>query len=109
MNTEIEHSSNMTDRECKFLNDISAKLTSKINDLIQNKIARNLRLFNEDISQKLDKLLTYTNQSLSQLCDYRLQERDHLYKTISEIKENIRTVHEGDSKVMEEQRKFKKV
>lgn len=99
----------MTDRECKFLNDISSKVTSEISDLIQNEIARNLRLLNEDVSQKLDKLLTYTNDSINQLCDYRLQERENLYKSISEIKENIQTVREGDVKIMGEQQKFKKV
>ncbi|XP_014468318.1 PREDICTED: bipolar kinesin KRP-130-like isoform X2 [Dinoponera quadriceps] len=108
LDTEIEHSSNMTDRECKFLNDISSKLTSKISDLIQNKIAMNLRLLNEDVSQKLDKLLTYTNESISQLCNYRLQECESLCKSITEIKENIQIVHEGDSKIMKEQQTFKK-
>lgn len=99
----------MADRECKFLNDISSKLASKINDLIQNEIAKNLQLLNEDVSQKLDKLLTYMNESISQLCNYRLQERENLYKSISEIKENIQAVREGDAKMMGEQQKFKKV
>lgn len=99
----------MTDHECKFLNDISSKLALKISDLIQNEIAKNLQLLNEDVSQKLDKLLTYTNESINQLCNYRLQERENLYKGISEIKENIRTVCKGDAKIMGEQQKFKKV
>ncbi|XP_032682727.1 kinesin-like protein Klp61F [Odontomachus brunneus] len=108
LKTEIEHTSNMTDHECKFLNDISSKLTSKISDLIQNEIAKNLRLLSENLFQKLDKLLTYTNESINQVCDHRLQERENLYKNISEIKENIQKVCEGDAKIMGKQHQFKK-
>lgn len=105
-------SSNMTQHECQFLNDMSLKLTSKINDLIEvnnMEIVKNLHRLNEDVSQKFDKLLVYTNESIRQLCNYRLQERDNLYKNIEEIKLNIQAIREGDGKIMEEQERFKKV
>ncbi|XP_067210795.1 kinesin-like protein Klp61F [Linepithema humile] len=109
--TEMEHSTDLTKRECKFLNDMSVQITSKIHDLVHvniSEIVKNLRCLNEDVSQKFDKISTYTNQSIRQLRDHRIQERDNLYKTITEIKQNVQAVCEGDSKVMKEQEQFKK-
>lgn len=108
----MEHSTDLTKRECKFLNDISVKMTEKIHDLIQVntlEIVKNLRCLNENVSQNFDKILKYTNQSIRQLCDYRLQERDNLHKNITEIKQNVQTVCENDNKIMKEQNNFKKV
>jgi len=104
--------SDMPQRESEFLNDMSLKMTSKINDLIEAnnlEIIKNLNCLNDDVSQKFDKLLAYTNESIRELCDYRLQERDNLYKSIDEIKRNTQVIREGDSKIMEEQERFKKV
>lgn len=109
MDTEIEHSSKMTECECKFLNDVSLKLKSKIHDLVQNEIAKNLRLLKDDVSQKLDKLSAYTNESVNQLCNYRLQERDNLDKIVAEIRESVQAVRKGDDEIMEKQERFKKV
>lgn len=102
----------MIQREQEFLNDTSLKLTSKMNDLIQInslQIANNLRHLNDDVSQKFDKLLAYTNESIRQLCDHKIQECDNLRKNIDDIKQNVQIIHESDGKIMEEQEKFKKV
>lgn len=72
-------------------------------------MANNLRLLNDDVSQKFDKLLSYTNESIRQICNHKIQERDNLYKDINEIRQNIQVIHESDDKIMEEQEKFKKV
>lgn len=108
----MEYSSDMTQGERDFLNDMSQELTSKINNLIKvnnMEIVKNLHRLNDDVSQKFDQLLEYTNESIRQLCDYRVQERNNLYKNINEIKQNIQAVREGDGKIMEEQERFKKV
>ncbi|XP_011640867.1 kinesin-like protein Klp61F [Pogonomyrmex barbatus] len=92
LDAEIERSSDTTQNEHTFLNDLSLKLASKINNLIEvnnTEIVKNLQHLNNNISQKFDQLLTYTNESIKQLCDYRLQERDNLYKNIDDIKQNI--------------------
>lgn len=102
----------MIQREQEFLNDTSLKLTSKMNDLIQInslQIANNLRHLNDDVSQKFDKLLVYTNESIRQLCNHKIQECDNLRKNIDDIKQNVQIIHESDGKIMEEQEKFKKV
>ncbi|XP_024887827.1 kinesin-like protein Klp61F [Temnothorax curvispinosus] len=111
LDTEMAYSSDMTQNERKFLNDVSLKLTSKINDFIEvnnMEIVENLHRLNDAVSQKFDKVLAYTNESIKQLCNYRLQERDNLYKNIDEIKQNIQAIREGDGKIMEEQERFKK-
>lgn len=108
----MKYSSDMTQSEQEFLNNTSLKLTSKINDLIQInslQIANNLRHLNDDVSQKFDKLLAYTNESIGQLCNHKIHERDNLRKNIDEIKQNIQAIQEGDGKIMEEQESFKKV
>ncbi|KAL0132744.1 hypothetical protein PUN28_000465 [Cardiocondyla obscurior] len=110
LDTEIVYSTDITQRERKFITDISLKLTTTINDLIQvnnKEIANKLRHLNDDVSEKVDKLLTYTNESIKELCNHRLQERNNLYKTIDEIKQSIKTIREGDDKIMEEQDRFK--
>ncbi|KAM0732655.1 Kinesin-like protein Klp61F [Formica fusca] len=110
--TERKCSSDMIQREQEFLNDTSLKLTSKMNDLIQInslQIANNLRHLNDDVSQKFDKLLSYTNESIRQLCDHKIQECDNLRKNIDDIKQNVQIIHESDGKIMEEQEKFKKL
>lgn len=109
MDTELEHSSDVVKRECKFLEGISVKLTEKITDLVRNEIAQNLQLLNDNVSQKLDKLSAYMNESINQFCEYRLQECDGLHKSIAEIKKNIQAVRKGDYEIMEEQERFKKV
>ncbi|XP_025994445.1 kinesin-like protein Klp61F [Solenopsis invicta] len=112
LNTEMAHSSDMTQCEQKFLNDISSKLTSKMTDLIEinnMEIVKNLHHLNDNVSQRFNKLLEYNNESIRQLCNYRLQERDNLYKNIEEIKQNIQSIREGDGKIMEEQERFKKL
>jgi len=104
--------SDMPQHESEFLNNMSLKMTSKINNLIEAnnmEIIKNLHCLNDDVSQKFDKLLAYTNESIRQLCDYRLQERDNLYKNIDEIRRNTQAIREGDNKIMEEQERFKKV
>ncbi|CAL1688462.1 unnamed protein product [Lasius platythorax] len=111
LNTEMKYSSDMTQSEQEFLNNTSLKLTSKINDLIQInslQIANNLRHLNDDVSQKFDKLLAYTNESIGQLCNHKIHERDNLRKNIDEIRQNIQAIQEGDGKIMEEQESFKK-
>lgn len=72
-------------------------------------MANNLRLLNDDVSQKFDKLLSYTNESIRQISNHKIQERDNLYKNINEIRQNIQVIHESDDKIIEEQEKFKKV
>lgn len=72
-------------------------------------MANNLRLLNDDVSQKFDKLLSYTNESIRQICNHKIQERDNLYKNINEIRQNIQVIHESDDKIIEEQERFKKV
>ncbi|EFN72909.1 Bipolar kinesin KRP-130 [Camponotus floridanus] len=104
-------SSDLIQCEQEFLNDTSLKLTSKVNDFIQinsSQMANNLRLLNDDVSQKFDKLLSYTNESIRQICNHKIQERDNLYKDINEIRQNIQIIHESDDKIIEEQEKFKK-
>ncbi|XP_011875428.1 PREDICTED: bipolar kinesin KRP-130 [Vollenhovia emeryi] len=111
LDTETAYSSDMTQRERNFLNDVSLKLTSKINNLIEinnMEIVKNLHRLNDDVSHKFDKLLSHTNESIRQLCNYRLQERDNSYKNADEIKQNVQSIHEGNSKIMEEQEIFKK-
>lgn len=108
----MEQSTDLTQRECKFLNNMAKKMTSEIHESIQIntlEIANNLRCLNENVSQKFDNIITYTDQSIKQLCNYRIKERDNLHKTISEVKQNVQTVYEGNSKIMKEQEKFKKV
>ncbi|KAH0953690.1 hypothetical protein HN011_005552 [Eciton burchellii] len=110
LNTEMGRSSDMTEHECKFLNDLSLKLSSKINDLVQInnlEIAKNLRQLSDDVSQKINNLKIYTDESIRQLCNYRLEERDNLYKNITEVQQNVQIVRENDSKIMIEQERFK--
>lgn len=108
----MAHSSDMTQHERKSLNDISLKLTSKVNDLIEvnnMEIVKNLRRLNDNVSQKFDELLAYTNESTRQLCNNKLQERDNLHKNIDMIRQNVQTIRQGDDKIMEDQERFKKV
>jgi len=112
LDTERKFSSDLIQCEQEFLNDTSLKLTSKVNDFIQinsSQMANNLRLLNDDVSQKFDKLLSYTNESIRQISNHKIQERDNLYKNINEIRQNIQVIHESDDKIIEEQEKFKKV
>lgn len=112
MDTERKFSSDLIQCEQEFLNDTSLKLTSKINDFIQTnslQVANNLRHLNDDVSQKFDKLLSYTNESIRQLCNHKIQERDNLYKNINEIRQNMQVIHKDDDIIMEEQERFKKV
>ncbi|XP_018317683.1 kinesin-like protein Klp61F [Mycetomoellerius zeteki] len=111
LDTEMAHSSDMTQHERKSLNDISLKLTSKVNDLIEvnnMEIVKNLRRLNDNVSQKFDELLAYTNESTRQLCNNKLQERDNLHKNIDMIRQNVQTIRQGDDKIMEDQERFKK-
>ncbi|KAL6443151.1 hypothetical protein ACFW04_002832 [Cataglyphis niger] len=108
---EKKYLSDMIQREQEFLNDTSLKLTSKINDSMQVnslQIANNLRHLNDDVSQKFDKLLAYTTESIKQLCNHKIQECNNLRKNIDEIKQNIQVISERDGKIMEAQEKFKK-
>jgi len=108
----MAQSSDMTQHECKSLNDISLKLTSKINDLIEinnMEIIKNLRCLNDNVSRKFDELLAYTSESTRQLCNNKLQERDNLHKNIDIIRQNIQTIRQGDDKIMEDQKRFRKV
>ncbi|RLU25689.1 hypothetical protein DMN91_001846 [Ooceraea biroi] len=111
LNAELGRSSDTTDRECKFLNETSLKVSSKIKDMMQTtnvEIAKNLRQLNDNVSQKINNLKMYTNDSIRQLCNYKLEERDNLYKNITEIRQNVQTVREKDDKIMVEQERFKK-
>ncbi|XP_011703386.1 PREDICTED: bipolar kinesin KRP-130-like [Wasmannia auropunctata] len=111
LDTEMARSSDMTQREREFLNNTSLKLTSKINHLIEvnnMEIVKNLHHLKNDVSKKFDQLLAYTNESIKQLCNCRLQECDNLYKNINEIKQDTQAMRERDGKIMEEREKFKK-
>lgn len=102
----------MTNRECQFFNEMSSKLSSKINDLMENKnveIAKNLRQLSDDVSQKINYLKTYTHESIRQFCHHRLEEYDNLKKNLTEIRQNVQTVRENEAKIMIEQENFKKV
>ncbi|KYN09726.1 hypothetical protein ALC57_18247 [Trachymyrmex cornetzi] len=111
LDTKMAHSSDMTQHERKSLDDISLKLTSKINDLIEvnnMEIVKNLRCLNDNVSRKFDELLAYTSESTRQLCNDKLQERDNLHKNIDTIRQNILTIRQGDDKIMEDQKRFTK-
>lgn len=109
MDTETSCSSEMTEHQCKFLNDVSARLTSKIHDLVQNEIANNLQQLKDDVSEKLNELLMYTDESISQLCSYKLEECNRLHQIIDDIKENTQTIGKGNDKIMKEQKRFMEV
>lgn len=109
MNTETEQFTGVIDDERKFLNDIALNQKSEINNAIEAnnlKIADNLRRLNEDVCRKFDNLMAHVNESMAHLTDCRLRERDNLYKSITEVKENIQAESEKDAKIMEEKEKL---
>ncbi|XP_072752468.1 kinesin-like protein Klp61F isoform X2 [Anoplolepis gracilipes] len=111
LNAEKKYSSDLIQHEQDFLNDTSLKLTSKINELIEInnlQIANTLHQLNDDISEKFDKFFEYTDESIRQLCNCNIRERDNLRTNMYDMKKNIQVIHESDSKIMEEQEKFKK-
>ncbi|XP_072751582.1 kinesin-like protein Klp61F isoform X2 [Anoplolepis gracilipes] len=112
LNAEKKYSSDLIQHEQDFLNDTSLKLTSKINELIEInnlQIANTLHQLNDDVSKKFEKLLEYTDESIRQLCDRNIHERDNLCKNMDDMRKNIKIVHENESKIMEEQERFKKL
>ncbi|XP_072756938.1 kinesin-like protein Klp61F isoform X1 [Anoplolepis gracilipes] len=111
LNAEKKYSSDLIQHEQDFLNDTSLKLTSKINELIEInnlQIANTLHQLNDDVSQKFDKLLEYTDESITQLCNRNIHEHDNLQKNMDDMRKSVQVIHESDSKIMEEQEKFKK-
>lgn len=77
--------------------------------MVQNNIVQNLRLLNNDVSQKLDKISINMKEAINQFYENRMQECDSLRKDINDIKKNVQTVRKGDDEIMEEKERFKKV
>lgn len=99
----------MANKECDRLHQISTKLASGISNLVNNKIAENLRSLNEEISSKLKNYKTFVKESLSQVSNEFLEEHDRLAKEIENLKTINQSCRENQNKIQQNRKTFEKV
>lgn len=107
--SQLQESSAMANKECDRLHQISTKLASGISNLVNNKIAENLRSLNEEISSKLKNYKTFVKESLSQVSNEFLEEHDRLAKEIENLKTINQSCRENQNKIQQNRKTFEKI
>ncbi|XP_035742854.1 kinesin-like protein Klp61F [Vespa mandarinia] len=106
---EIEVVSNVTEDERNRLDEFSRKLVSRIESLVKTKIAENLNVLNESVSQKLQHLATLAKTSINEMCNYQLTECNQLCKNIEEIEQTVQNVLHNQGQTIQENQQFAKM
>lgn len=75
-----------------MLNNISFYIAQKLQQLIENKIAEDLQVLNDDVSQNIDNLIEFTKETVISISKYSIEKQDCLNKQILEIKEHIKNI-----------------
>lgn len=88
---QVSEASGMTEQQTGVLQEISAKLAPRIQELCENKIAENLRLVNEQTAKKLENMLIYIQDSTATFCETLLADHERLSKRMVEMQETIET------------------
>lgn len=109
MKKEIEVVSNVTEDERNRLDEFSRKFVSRIESLVKTKIAENLNVLNESVSQKLQYLATLAKTSINEMCNYQLTECNQLCKNIEEIEQTVQNVLHSQDQTLQENQQFVKV
>ena len=99
----------MAKTEDSRLHEISAKLASKLPEIVDNKIAENLRSINEEISLKLENLKIFVKESLSFVANHLLKDRDRLATDLKNLKKVNEACIENQNKIQESRKTFEKV
>ncbi|XP_014205799.1 kinesin-like protein Klp61F isoform X2 [Copidosoma floridanum] len=87
--TQIEKTSDMTQREREALQDISKKISPKIRELVETKISENLKTLHNETSSKLLNLVNNVKLSIDNFCNALLKDRDNLTNEVAEMKKSI--------------------
>lgn len=106
---QLQNTSLMSDKECDRLHQISTKLASGLNELVNNKIAENLRSLNNEISSKLQNYNTFMKESLSQVSNELVNEHDRLTNEIENLKTINQSCRENQNNIQQNRKTFEKV
>lgn len=99
----------MIDKKTCMLNNISFYIAQKLQQLIENKIAENLQVLNDDVSQNIDNLIEFTKETIILISKYSIEKQDCLNKKILEIKEHIKNIRQNQNDISEKRTNFIKV
>lgn len=106
---QIEKSSEMTQSEREALRKISAKISPKIRQLVENKISENLKSLHNEASLKLINLTNTMKKSMEDYCSTLLTDRDDITKQIDEIKETLEKTIQNQNQIVKNEKSFSKV
>lgn len=106
---QLQNTSGMAESEHGRLHNISAKLASGLSEIVDNKIAENLRSVNDEISSKLENLKAFVKESLDAVSNQFSVERDRLTKDLEDLKKVNQTCVENQNKIQENRRTFEKI
>ncbi|XP_061932410.1 kinesin-like protein Klp61F [Apis cerana] len=99
----------MIDKKTCMLNNISFYIAQKLQQLIENKIAENLQVLNDDVSQNIDNLIEFTKETIILISKYSIEKQDCLNKKILEIKEHIKNIRQNQNDISEKRTNFIKM
>ena len=96
----------MTQQECQVLSDVLKKITPKIRELVETKIAENLKVLNKETDEKLTSMVETLEKSVNSICNKLITDRDNLTEQINDIKQSIEVTMENQNKIINDEQKF---
>ncbi|XP_076291739.1 kinesin-like protein Klp61F [Lasioglossum baleicum] len=105
---ELENVATMTEQQCSINNDCSIK-AKRLQNVIDNKIAENLKNLETSVSQKIDNITQTAMRFMSLISQASMNERDLLSSNIQDIRTNVEDIRQSESSIMQMRCNFAKM
>ncbi|XP_076282496.1 kinesin-like protein KIF11 isoform X2 [Lasioglossum baleicum] len=105
---ELENVATMTEQACNINNDCSIK-AKRLQHVIDNQIAENLKNLETRVSQKIDNITQTAMRFMSLISQASMNERDLLNRNIQDIRTNVEDIRQSESSVMQMRCNFAKM
>ncbi|KAK0090601.1 hypothetical protein PV325_010567 [Microctonus aethiopoides] len=88
-NDEINNAQSLTNAEREVLKKLSVEFSSKISQLVNNKIENQLRIIDQETTKNLIKLRDFTKSTIGNLINALVEERNLLKKDLETVSNNL--------------------
>ncbi|XP_054005394.1 kinesin-like protein Klp61F [Hylaeus anthracinus] len=105
---EIESITATTEQECNVLRN-SCNTAQKIQQLMDNKLPENLRDISNDVSQKMDSLVVFTNDAITSISKHSTMEYDRINNNLTDIRRTVDNIRQNLKSIMEKENNFAKM
>ena len=99
----------MAEQENEALNNLCRQITPRIRELVDTKIAENLKSLKQQYEENLAIMTSNIKKSLYNMEQKVLKDHNRLMEQINSVKNSVEVIHQKQSRLKEDEEGFSKV